>query len=101
MTPYFPQTLVRHIPSWDLAFAVLSAFTWAFYLIYIEHSSILSEDKYAVTFFICFVILAFGLVYGLISGEFEPMALIGENTVRIAIIALLNNVMATVPARRE
>jgi len=76
--------------------AILSAFTWAFYLIYIEHSSILSEDKYAVTFFICFVILVFGLVYGLISGEFEPAALIGANTFKIAFIALLNNVVATV-----
>lgn len=76
--------------------AILSAFTWSFYLMYIEHSSILSEDKYAVTFFICFVILAFGLIYGLIGGEFEPASLIGRSTFMIAFIALLNNVMATV-----
>ena len=77
------------------AFAVASAFAWTFYMLYMEHSGILSEDKSVIVFCMCMALAAFGAVCGLATGTLSFAGVAGQLP-KLVLLALLNNVFASI-----
>ncbi|MBC8536393.1 DMT family transporter [Feifania hominis] len=75
--------------------AAASVFTWAFQLLYLDRSGLLHESKSAVAFWMCCITAAVGAGYGLLTGEFA-LGVLPEILPVMAVIAVLNNVLATV-----
>lgn len=76
-------------------FSVISAFAWSFYLIYVDRSGVLKEDKLSVAFFTCAVMAAVGMLCGIAAGSFRLEGS-GFTLLTVLLIALLNNVIAMI-----
>ena len=75
--------------------SLLSAISWSFYMIFLERSPVLKEDKISITFFICVLLAVFGILYGLATDTlgFETF---WKGLPILTAVAFLNSVVAAV-----
>lgn len=78
-----------------IVYALLSVVSWVFQLLYMEYAGVLQADKMSLTFYVCAAMTVSGFLYGTVTGTLQ-MAEILPNIGIIALIALLNNVCATI-----